>query len=64
MASTLVTIELRFTTDEDPGQLADRVRESTRLIVGGQSLEEFRWRSMPLDAKGGRPPSGGAQHRS
>jgi len=48
----LVTVELRFVTEEDdPGQLADRVRESVATIVGKQSLEEFRVRTMPL----GRP---------
>ena len=31
---TLVTVELRFVTDEDPGQLADRMREAVATIVG------------------------------
>jgi hypothetical protein len=44
----LVTIELRFTSDEDPKELGDRVRESVALIVGRESLEEFRVRAMPL----------------
>jgi hypothetical protein len=44
----LVTIELRFKTEQDPEQLAERVRESVRLIVGREELEEFRWRGMPL----------------
>jgi hypothetical protein len=38
----LVTVELRFTTDEDPQQLAERVRESVGLIVGRDRLEDFR----------------------
>jgi hypothetical protein len=44
----LVTIELRFRTEEDPQQLGDRVRESVAMIVGRQSLEEFRVRVLPL----------------
>jgi len=44
----LVTIELRFATDEDPEQLGERVRESTSLIVGRDALEDFRVRVMPL----------------
>lgn len=44
----LVTVELRFVTDQDPTALADRVREAATLIVGREELEEFRARSMPL----------------
>ena len=44
----LVTVELRFTTDEDPQQLAERVRESVGLIVGRDHLEDFRVRELPL----------------
>lgn len=44
----LVTIEVRFRADEDPRQLADRVRESVALIVGRERLEDFRVRVMPL----------------
>lgn len=52
----LVTIELRFTTEEDPEQLGERVREATSLIVGRQALEDFRVRVRPLTApKGPRP---------
>ena len=47
-AKQLVTIEVRFTTSEDPGQLGDRVREAVALIVGREALEEYRVRSMPL----------------
>jgi hypothetical protein len=44
----LVTIELRFRADEDPRQLAERVRESVALIVGRERLEDFRVRVLPL----------------
>jgi hypothetical protein len=44
----LVTVELRFRTDDDAGQLSDRIREAVRLIVGGDALEEFRVRELPL----------------
>jgi hypothetical protein len=43
----LVTVEIRFVTDEDPGQLADRMRESVAIIVGKDSLEEFRVKTVP-----------------
>ena len=56
----LVTVEIRFVTDEDPGQLADRMRESVATIVGKESLEEFRMKAIPLegpkDEKGGLRP--------
>lgn len=44
----LVTIELRFRTEEDPRQLGDRIRESVALIVGRERLEDYRVRVMPL----------------
>jgi hypothetical protein len=44
----LVTVELRFTTEEDPEQIGERLRESAALIVGRQALEEFRVRVLPL----------------
>ena len=47
----LVHVELRFTTNEDPQQLADRIRESVRMIVGRDALEEFRVRTLPLVEK-------------
>ena len=47
----LVTIELRFRTAEDPRQLGERVRESVAMIVGRESLEEFRVRVLPLAEK-------------
>lgn len=45
---TLVTVEIRFVTDEDPALLADRMRESVAIIVGKDSLEEFRVKTIPL----------------
>ena len=44
----LVTVELRFVTEDDPDQLGERIRESTALIVGKDALEEYRVRAMPL----------------
>ena len=44
----LVTVELRFKTSEDPQQLGERIRESVRLIVGRERLEDFRVRVLPL----------------
>ena len=55
----LVTIELRFVTEDDPEQLADRIRESVAAIVGRDRLEEFRTKPMPLEGpkgKGGLRP--------
>jgi hypothetical protein len=44
----LVSIELRFTTEEDPGQLGERVREAVSMVVGREALEDFRLRVLPL----------------
>jgi hypothetical protein len=44
----LVTIEMRFTTQDDPEQLGERIREAVSLIVGRQALEDFRVRVPPL----------------
>ena len=44
----LVTIEVRFVTEDDPDQLGDRVRESVAMIVGRDAVEEYRVRAMPL----------------
>lgn len=44
----LVTIELRFRTEDDPQQLGERVRESVAMIVGRQALEDYRVRVLPL----------------
>ena len=52
----LVTIEMRFTTVEDPEALGERIREAASLIVGRRSLEDFRVRVLPLaPPKGPRP---------
>ncbi len=56
---TLVTIELRFVTGDDPEQLADRMREAVATIVGKHALEEFRVKKLPLEGpseKGGLRP--------
>jgi hypothetical protein len=47
----LVTIEVRFKTADDPSQLGDRIRESVRMIVGRDAVEEFRVRTLPLDER-------------
>jgi hypothetical protein len=56
---TLVTVEVRFVTEEDPEQLADRMREAVATIVGKEALEEFRFKKLPLappHEKGGLRP--------
>ena len=45
----LISIDVRFTSAEDPEQVAERIRESVRLIVGREAVEHFRWRSEPLE---------------
>jgi hypothetical protein len=52
----LVTIEMRFTTEDEPEQLGERLREAAALIVGRDALEDFRLRVLPL-APPKRPPS-------
>jgi hypothetical protein len=56
----LVTVEIRFVTGEDPGPIADRMRESIAIIVGREALEEFRMKAIPLggpkDETGGLRP--------
>ena len=44
----LVTVELRFRTRGEPDQLGDRIREAVAMIVGRESLEDFRLRVLPL----------------
>ncbi|HYG72281.1 MAG TPA: hypothetical protein VEC15_08340 [Actinomycetota bacterium] len=44
----LVTIELRFVTEDEPEPIGDRVREAVAMIVGRDALEEYRVRAMPL----------------
>ena len=50
MTRQLVRVELSFVTEEDPQQLGDRIREATASIVGRDKLDEFRVRTMSLDA--------------
>ena len=50
MPAHLITIELRFKSDEDPSALGDRIKEAARMIVGGP-IEEFRVRTLPLAEK-------------
>ena len=52
----LVRIELTFKTAGDARALGDRIEESIRLIVGRESLEEFRVRTLPLSQKKGPRP--------
>ncbi|MEA2581441.1 MAG: hypothetical protein QOE83_2333 [Actinomycetota bacterium] len=47
----LIRIELGFRTEEDPGAIADRIRESVVNIVGRETLEDFRVRTVPLGEK-------------
>jgi hypothetical protein len=51
MARQLVRVELSFVTEEDAEQLGDRIREAVGSIVGREALDEFRVRTMSLDAK-------------
>jgi hypothetical protein len=51
MARQLVRVELTFVSEDDPDQTGDRIRESVAMIVGRDSLEEFRVRALPLDTK-------------
>jgi hypothetical protein len=50
MSRQLVRVELSFVTEDDVEQLADRIREATASIVGRDTLDEFRVRTMSLDA--------------
>ena len=47
----LVQIDLRFISEDDPDQLGERIKESVRLIVGREALEDFRVRTLPLVEK-------------
>ena len=51
MARQLVRIELAFVSEDDAGQVSERIRESVAMIVGRDALEDFRIRTMPLDKK-------------
>lgn len=52
----LVSVEMRFKTEADARALGDRIEEAVRLIVGRESLEEFRLRTLPLSQKKGPRP--------
>jgi len=52
----LVSVEMRFKTDADARALGDRIEEAVRQIVGRESLEEFRVRTLPLSQKKGPRP--------
>lgn len=52
-APLLVRVELTFRSTEDPQAIADRIRESVGTIVGREALEEFRLRTLPLEAPKG-----------
>jgi hypothetical protein len=45
----LISVDVRFTTTDDPEQIAGRVEEAVRMVVGPDALEDFRWRSLPLE---------------
>jgi hypothetical protein len=51
MGRRLVRVELAFVSEDDPESIGERIRESVRMIVGREALEEFRVRTMPLDVK-------------
>jgi hypothetical protein len=53
----LISVDLKFVTEDAAEPLAERIREAVANIVGRQALEEFRWRDMPLDADRKRGPS-------
>lgn len=52
----LVSVELRFKTEQDSRALGDRIEEAVRLIVGRDALEEFRVRTLPLSKRKGPRP--------
>ena len=52
----LVSVEMRFKTEADARALGDRIEEAVRQIVGRESLEEFRVRTLPLSQKKGPRP--------
>jgi hypothetical protein len=45
----LVSIEFRFVSSEDAEALAERVRESARMIVAPSAVEDFKVRTMPIN---------------
>lgn len=52
----LVSVEIRFKTEDDARALGDRIEEAVRQIVGRESLEEFRVRTLPLSRRKGPRP--------
>jgi hypothetical protein len=54
----LVKVELSFrtTSDEDVDGYGERIRESVRMIVGREALDEFRVRTIPLGERRGPRP--------
>ena len=52
----LVSVEMRFKTEADARALGDRIEEAVRQIVGRESLEEFRVRTLPLSQRKGPRP--------
>jgi len=52
----LVSVELRFKTENDARALGDRIEEAVRQIVGRDALEEFRVRTLPLSRRKGPKP--------
>jgi hypothetical protein len=47
----LVRVELTFVSESNAEQLGDRIREAVVMIVGRETLEEFRVRTLPLDER-------------
>lgn len=52
----LVSVEIRFKTEDDARAVGDRIEEAVRQIVGRESLEEFRVRTLPLSRRKGPRP--------
>jgi len=52
----LVSVEIRFKTEDDARAVGDRIEEAVGQIVGRESLEEFRVRTLPLSRRKGPPP--------
>ena len=51
MTRQLVSVELKFVSETDADQIADRIREAVAMIVGREALEEFRVRTLPLEER-------------
>lgn len=48
---TLVSIDLRFITEESAEGMIDRVKEAVATIVGREALEEFRAKKLPIESR-------------